>query len=404
MIALYIDPGTGSMLFSVVIGVVATLYFSFRTIWIKSKGILLGKGSVSMANEKLVIYNEGKQYMNLFTPVVNELIKRKVPFTYLTSYDKDPFLDKKADGFKSEFIGEGNKAFAKLNLIKADNVLMTTPGLDVYQMKRSKGVKRYIHLVHMPSDTATYRVFGLDYFDAVLLSGEYQKRDIRYLEKLRGLKEKELVTVGCPYIDILKEKSEKDERKEHQFTVLVSPSWGPSSLLSRFGTELLDPLEESNFNVILRPHPQSLRVETDLIESLKQRYKDSKNIVFDTSPDNYNSLSTADIMISDFSGIIFDYTLVFDKPVIYLSQGFDNRIYDAYDIPYQLWQFESLKSFGIELRKEDLKNIESIIKNAADSEELSKARAKARTECWANQGESAIKIADYLEEHMKESK
>ena len=33
--------------------------------------------------------------MNLFAPVVNELIKRKVPFTYSTSYDKDPFLVKK---------------------------------------------------------------------------------------------------------------------------------------------------------------------------------------------------------------------------------------------------------------------------------------------------------------------
>lgn len=32
VVALYIDLGTGSMLFSVVIGVVATLYFSFRTI------------------------------------------------------------------------------------------------------------------------------------------------------------------------------------------------------------------------------------------------------------------------------------------------------------------------------------------------------------------------------------
>ncbi len=392
------------MLFSVVIGVVATLYFSFRTLWIKSKGMILGKGAATSEDEKLVIYNEGRQYVNLFTPVVDELIERKLPFAYLTSYEKDPLLAKKAEGAHFEFIGEGNKAYARLNLIKADNVLMTTPGLDVYQLKRSKGVKKYIHLVHMPSDPATYRVFGLDYFDAVLLSGEYQKRDIRYLEKLRGLPAKDLVAVGCPYIDILKKKHDSDSAKEHPFTVLVSPSWGPSSLLTKFGTRLLDPLADSGFNVIVRPHPQSLIVEKEMIENLKKRYENRPNFTFDTSSDNYPSLSTADIMISDFSGIIFDYTLIFDKPVIYLSQGFDNRIYDAYDIPYELWQFESLRSFGIELKEEDLADIASIISNAADSKELSEARAKARSECWANPGSSAKAIVDYLESSMKEEK
>jgi len=392
------------MLFSVMIGVVATLYFSFRTIWIKSKGMLFGKGSVSTENEKLVIYNEGRQYVNLFAPIVEELIRRKLPFAYLSSYEKDPLLAKQAEGAHFEFIGEGNRAYAKLNLIKADTVLMTTPGLDVYQLKRSKGVRKYVHLVHMPSDTATYRVFGLDYFDAVLLSGEYQKRDIRYLEKLRGLPEKELVAVGCPYIDILKQKHDSDTAKEHPFTVLVSPSWGPSSLLSRFGTRLLDPLAGSDFNVIVRPHPQSLIVEKEMIEGLKKRYQNNSNLTFDTSSDNYPSLSTADIMISDFSGIIFDYTLIFDKPVLYLSQGFDNRIYDAYDIPYELWQFESLRSFGIELKEEDLPNICSMIRSASDSRELSEARAKARSECWANPGRSAAAIADYLESCMKEEK
>ena len=33
----------------------------------------------------------------------------------------------------------------------------------------------------------TYRRFGIDYFDAVLLSGEYQVQDMRALEKLRSV-------------------------------------------------------------------------------------------------------------------------------------------------------------------------------------------------------------------------
>lgn len=33
----YIDPGTGSMLFSIVIGIAATLYFSLRALTVKLK-------------------------------------------------------------------------------------------------------------------------------------------------------------------------------------------------------------------------------------------------------------------------------------------------------------------------------------------------------------------------------
>lgn len=45
------------------------------------------------------------------------------------------FLLKKAEGFKSEFIGEGNKAFAKLNLIKADDEIK--PLLELSKKERN---------------------------------------------------------------------------------------------------------------------------------------------------------------------------------------------------------------------------------------------------------------------------
>lgn len=45
-------------------------------------------------------------------------------------------------------IGAGNKAFAKLNFLHAVVVLSTTPGLDVYQWKRSENVDYYIHIFH----------------------------------------------------------------------------------------------------------------------------------------------------------------------------------------------------------------------------------------------------------------
>ncbi len=396
----YIDPGTGSMLFSIIIGIAATLYFSFRALVVKMKMRFSSKDvKASLVHERVpyVVYCEGRQYLNVFRPVVDEFEKRGLPLVYYTSMENDPVLCAGHAHVKAEYIGSGNKAFARLNFLEADVVLMTTPGLDVYQLKRSKNVCHYSHILHMPSDPTTYRMFGLDFFDSVLLTGDYQKEDIRYLEKLRGIKSKELVTVGCTYLDVLKEKfSHIKPEENHRFTVLVAPSWGPSALLSRFGEKLLDPLLETGFEVIVRPHPQSKTSEKELLDRLEKRYKEKGNIHWDFEADNSLSLSKADIMISDFSGVVFDYTFLKDKPVLYMLQGFDSLPYDCDDVPHELWQFSSLKKFGIPLAEEDLPRIGEVIKAASDSPQLAEARKEAKKEAWAHEGEAARCVVDYL--------
>ena len=61
---LYIDPGTGSMLFSILIGAAATLFFLGKAAILKLKLVFSGKnGSVAQETsfKKYVMYNEGMQ-------------------------------------------------------------------------------------------------------------------------------------------------------------------------------------------------------------------------------------------------------------------------------------------------------------------------------------------------------
>jgi CDP-glycerol glycerophosphotransferase (TagB/SpsB family) len=288
-------------------------------------------------------------------------------------------------------------AFVRLNMLSAGVVLMTTPGLQVYQLKRSKNVKHYSHVLHMPNDATTYRLFGLDYFDSVLLTGDYQKTDLQYLENARNITKKELVTVGCSYLDILAEKIKSiPEEDNHNFTVLVSPSWGSVGVLSKYGEKLLDPLAKTGWNIIIRPHPQSKKSEKEMLDRLEARYKDNANIVWDYERDNIYSLKKADIMISDFSGIIFDYTFLCDKPVIYVADNIDLRPYDAYDLGKELWQFETLKKMGIKLDENNFENIAEVIKNASDSKELSEQRKIAKETAWMNIGNAGKNIVDFM--------
>ena len=398
---LYIDPGTGSMLFSILIGAAATLFFVAKAAWIKLKILLSGKkdgsGIVDASYKTYVIYNEGNQYWNVFKPVTDEFEKRKIPLMYYTSSKTDPIFDQKYEFVTSEYIGEGNTAFAKLNMLSAGFVLMTTPGLQVYQLKRSKSVKHYSHVLHMPNDATTYRLFGLDYFDSVLLTGDYQKDDIRTLEKNRGINSKDLVTVGCSYLDVLSEKINSIPAEEnHVFTVLVSPSWGEVGVLKRFGEKLLDPLAATGWKIIVRPHPQSKKSEADMLKRLEERYKDYANVEWDYNRDNIYSMKKADIMISDFSGIVFDYTFLCNKPVMYVNTDMDLRPYDAYDLNKQLWQFSVLEKMGIKLEEKDFANIKEVIQNASDSPELAEQRKIAKETAWMNIGKAGEKIADYM--------
>lgn len=399
---LYIDPGTGSMLFSILIGAAATVFFLFRALLLKIKFILSGKkdgsAQVDSSYKPYVIYNEGNQYWNTFKPVVEEFEARKIPLEYLTSSKNDPVFDQKYNYVKAEFIGEGNSAFAKLNMLSAGVVLMTTPGLQVYQLKRSKNVKHYSHVLHMPNDATTYRLFGLDFFDSVLLTGDYQATDLRYLEEKRGINKKELVTVGCPYLDVYKQNiAEIPAEENHPFTVLVSPSWGDVGLLKKYGEKLLDPLSKTGWRIIVRPHPQSKKSEAEMLERLTARYKDNPNIVWDYERQNIFSLKKSDIMISDFSGIIFDYTFLCDKPVMYVNAGMDLRPYDAYDLDgKELWQYSVLRKFGTELKEEQFANIKEVIQSVSDSKELEEARHAAKAEAWMHEGEARKNIVDFM--------
>lgn len=397
---LYIDPGTGSMLFSVLIGATATLYFLARAVILKLKFILGGKKGASQVDASYrpyVIYSEGGQYWNVFKPVVDEFERRKISLSYLTSSKDDPVFAQQYEYVKPEFIGEGNTAFARLNMLSAGFVLATTPGLGVYQWKRSKNVKHYSHVLHMPNDATTYRLFGLDYFDSVLLTGDYQKEDLRTLEIQRGLSPKVLETVGCTYLDVLSEKIKSLPAEEgHTFTVLVSPSWGDVGVLKRYGERLLDPLAETGWHIIIRPHPQSKKSEADMLARLEQRYADKSNVEWDYNRDNIHSMKRADIMISDFSGIIFDYTFLCDKPVMYVNADIDLRPYDAYDLHKQLWQFSVLEKMGIKLNEADFMDIKTVIRNANDSPVLAAERKNAKQTAWMYEGEAGRRIAEFM--------
>lgn len=400
----YIDPATGSMLLSLVISVFATIFFLFNGLIIKIKTFFKADKGLSFNTFPYVIYSEGKQYFNVFKPIVDEFEKRQIELVYYTSSKDDPIFSYEYKFIKPEFIGQGMKAYSKLAFLKADICLMTTPHLDVLHLKRSKFTKHYIHIFHAVASSMNYRLFSLDYYDSVLCDGEFQIPLIRELERKRNLPPKDLEVVGCTYMDVLADKIKTLPPKNSDFTILVAPSWGESGILRKYGEVFIDNLINSKYKIIIRPHPQTLISEKDVVDKLISKYKGAENLSWNFDVENLNVLSFADVLISDFSGVMFDYAFLFNKPFLYLNKEVNREIYDISDIEGEIWRDKAIKDIGVELLPSDMDNIIQIIENLSQDDEIQNRISNAKDVAWQHRGESGIRAVEFMIRKYEELK
>ena len=396
---LYIDPGTGGMLFTILFGLFGVAVFAFRSFFMKLKFRVSGGKSTKINENKIpiAIYTDNKRYWNVFEPYLNEFEKRKQKVVYLTGSEDDPVFEKDYKYVTVQFIGEGNKGFAKLNMLNAAVFVSSTPSLDVFQWKRSKNVDCYIHVLHAASDVSLYRMFGIDHYDAAILSGEYQIRQIRQLEEAREYPPKDVSLCGIPYMDEMKKRLDRSgPAPEHNRTVLIAPTWGVNGLLTRFNENLIDALIATGYTIIIRPHPQSYSSEKELIEHLMEKYNDPSKVEWNRDNDNFEVLRKTDIMISDYSGIIFDFSLVFDKPIIYSNPAFDVSPYDASWLDEKPWTFDILPCLGLELTEDNVADIKNLIDTCIEDPSFSEGRDRVRSETWVHMGEGTTRSVDFI--------
>ena len=224
---------------------------------------------------------------------------------------------------------------------------------------------------------ATYYKGSLDHYDAVLLVGEFEIPLIRKLEELRNLSAKELVPAGLPYMDELLKKAKQNSgelirtegKKDNGFnnpeeiTVLLAPSWGEKGFLKSLGADFIERLAEKKFKLILRPHPQSLKVESKLIQNLESKLKKYNNLKWDFNPDGTDSLRTADILISDTSAVRLDFSMVYHKPFITIPYVFSQEAmqdFEITDIGFS-WIEENIKEIGYTLQDGEIEKLDEVI-------------------------------------------
>ncbi len=403
MMFAYLDPGSGSALLGTVFAVFGAALFSLRGLFYR----LLGKDTSQGAEnpKTIAIFSEGKNYWGTFKGIVEELIRREVPFAYYTYDLNDPALKILSPYMYARLYNkEIVSSFVKLSNIEAEVCLATTPNISTpgYPLKKSKKIRKLVHVFHSADNVDTYAKGSLDHYDSVLMAGSYQAPFIRELEAKRNLQAKELVPMGLPYLDDLVETLKKlpPMEKRETLTILVAPSWGDKGCLKVYGIGFVVELAKRGYHVILRPHPQSYQAEAELVAEWRRATESYPNVEWDARVRPIESLRIADVLISDVSAVRFDYVYIFSRPVITLSVPLakDDQ-YEAADLS-SVWVDEVAPRIGRVLTKDEIGTLLDVVREMLANPAGLDLKA-FRDEMVANYGRSVSAVVDYLVAQVK---
>ena len=269
---------------------------------------------------KLGFFSESNFIYEYLEPyILNKISKQKILILSFEELDKS-YLDK-----ESVFVFK-TKIFQELVFLtlKLKYLYSSTPDLNFTIFKKSKFSNcKYIYLSHTPvSMTLIYRKNSFDHFDAVQVTNEYQYKEMKEIIIKNNLKTK---VFKSRYL-FIKKQEEKILSKNFQWDLIIAPSWNSSFYKTKCHILLNNLLKEKNLSFKLRPHPMSYKKG----EITK---KELVNLDINVDDDPIIDFQKYNFLISDWSGIFIEYSLIFKKKAFLINtpKKMVNKNYDNFE-------------------------------------------------------------------------
>jgi len=321
------------------------LNFNFGKEWKELKKF----EKLPIKEKSIVFYAENIASINHFQNLITKLTKeKKLQICYVTSVENDPFLNKNDENVKTFYIGNGVTRTKFFLTLKAKILIMDMPDLETFHIKRSKVYPvHYIYIFHSMFSTHSYlRKDALDNYDTIFCVGSHHMNEIRMTEKEYDLKPKKLVEYGFGRLDtLLKKKQEIVHEKNDDRMILITPSYGKDNLLEKCGIELISELLKNGYKVFLRPHFRIIRDSPELINSIKNRFLENSNFILHEGIIPFEKFQNSICLISDWSGISFEYAFTHEKPIIFIDvpkKEFNPEAAKFLDIPIEITTREKI--------------------------------------------------------------
>ena len=286
---------------------------------------------------RVVFYSEGKNYWTLFKGLINGIIDQSdLNVCYITSGQNDPGFKYSNKNFKSFLIDDSYVRNWLFENIQTDILIMTMPDLNNFHVKRSKYPVHYIYVQHaLMSLHMGYRQGAFDWFDTVFCSGPHHVNEIRCIEEKYNLPQKKILEHGYSRLDsIIKYKKATKVNNDFKHA-LFAPTWGSNAAIELgFGDELVKKLLTFGYKVTLRPHPETLKSSSKIINKIVSKYSNNKMFIYESGISSLDSFHQSDFMITDWSTAALEYSFGLNKPVLFLDlpKKINNPLYKEIDV------------------------------------------------------------------------
>ena len=357
--------------------------------------------NIDNKKKEFVFYSESKFYRDHFIDLIINLKKLGQKNIILITSDKDDIIFFKETltclYIKNYFI---LSIFFKM--LNCKFMIMTLTDLGNH-FQKSKLCKFYVYFFHAIASThQIYTNSAFKNYDIILSNGEYQSKELKFAEEKFIFPKKEIVNSGYFFLDNIKKKANlKSKEKRH---VLFAPSWSYNNenLFNDYGIDVISNLLSKNFILTLRPHPEHYKRSKNTINKINKLFFNLKNFFLDKNFSNLKSLEKAEILITDNSSIVFEFMLIFKRPIIYIDYKEKIHNIDRNKIPILTIEEEFKTTFGNKLNINKLKNLadlcENLIKENNVSSQLVDSFAK---KYLSNLDHSASFAANYLTNKSK---
>ncbi len=357
----------------------------------------------SVINKHLVFYSEGNGFYKYYQGIIEYLLENtNIVIHYITGdlHDQVFELSKQWDNFRIYYIGE-KKLITLMMKMDADIVVMTMPDLENFHIKKSyirKDVE-YVYVPHgMDSLNLTMRKGSVDHFDTVFCTGKHQKEEIEKTEAAYNLPRKNLLEWGYCLLDTMRSAYvEREVSVDNRKKILIAPSWQKDNIVDNCLDELLQRLHGLGYQIIVRPHPQHVRHQPDRMEQLIKQFSHYEDIEIQTSFSSNETVFEADLLITDWSGIAWEYAYTTCNPVLFIDTPMKivNPEYNRIDVvPINIWMRQEL---GKIIQLDEIYKIEEIVRGMFESADMWHDKIdRIVNEYVYNLGDSAQVGAKYL--------
>ncbi|MDR3137180.1 MAG: CDP-glycerol glycerophosphotransferase family protein [Coriobacteriales bacterium] len=321
-------------------------------------------------------------FYKYFSGIIDYLLKHSdITIHYVTSDPNDHIFTTDIPRICPWFI-DNRDLIAFFMKLDADLVLMTTPDLDRYHLKRSivRDDVEYVYLDHgMSSFHLMLQEGALDHFDTVFAYGPNHIAELRQTEAAYGLPQKTIVKTGFGLLDELlvrvaalakevqpeadgtsgegRSKNPQSRRLMEKADtapespicavapdaattsvlapatapailtsakkqILIAPSWQQDNIMDLCLDELLSALlKQPNLKIVLRPHPEYVKRFAERMAALLVSYQEKlgPDFVIETDFAANETVYRSDLVITDWSTTAMEFSYATKRPSLFIN-------------------------------------------------------------------------------------